>query len=65
VGAVYDRFTDKDGLIHAIQREVLDELDASLLAAFTELASTRSCRPASCSTVPCSPSSGRSTGTAR
>ncbi|HEX4253226.1 MAG TPA: helix-turn-helix domain-containing protein, partial [Pseudonocardia sp.] len=28
VGAVYDRFTDKDGLIHAIQREVLDELDA-------------------------------------
>ncbi|HEX4249005.1 MAG TPA: TetR/AcrR family transcriptional regulator, partial [Pseudonocardia sp.] len=37
VGAVYDRFTDKDGLIHAIQREVLDELDASLLAAFTEL----------------------------
>jgi AcrR family transcriptional regulator len=37
VGAVYDRFTDKDGLIHAIQREVLDELDATVLAAFTEL----------------------------
>jgi AcrR family transcriptional regulator len=37
VGAVYDRFTDKDGLIHAIQRAVLDELDAALLATFAEL----------------------------
>ncbi|MEU5330432.1 TetR/AcrR family transcriptional regulator [Streptomyces parvus] len=37
VGSVYDRFTDKDGLVHAIQHDMLDEVDAALRAAFAEL----------------------------
>ncbi|MEU6201004.1 TetR/AcrR family transcriptional regulator [Streptomyces sp. NPDC047061] len=38
VGSVYERFTDKDGLVHAVQHDVLDEVDADLRAAYDRLA---------------------------
>ncbi|MEU4147209.1 TetR/AcrR family transcriptional regulator [Streptomyces parvulus] len=37
VGSVYDRFTDKNGLVHAVQHDMLDEVDADLRATFAEL----------------------------
>ncbi|MGW0884702.1 TetR family transcriptional regulator [Streptomyces sp. NPDC002671] len=37
VGSVYERFTDKDGLVHAVQHDVLDEVDADLHEAFDRL----------------------------
>ncbi|MFI8836455.1 TetR/AcrR family transcriptional regulator [Streptomyces afghaniensis] len=37
VGSVYGRFTDKDGLVHAVQHDMLDEVDADLRDAFARL----------------------------
>ncbi|MGH3352142.1 MAG: TetR/AcrR family transcriptional regulator [Nocardioides sp.] len=37
VGSVYDRFTDKDGLVHAVQHDVLDEVDTDLRETFAQL----------------------------
>ncbi|WP_436761593.1 TetR/AcrR family transcriptional regulator [Streptosporangium sp. V21-05] len=37
VGSVYERFSDKDGLIRAVQHDVLDRVDADLRAAFARL----------------------------
>ncbi|MZG13735.1 TetR family transcriptional regulator [Streptomyces sp. SID5914] len=38
VGSVYERFTDKDGLVHAVQHDVLDEVDTDLRVAYALLA---------------------------
>ncbi|MFG2803433.1 TetR/AcrR family transcriptional regulator [Streptomyces pseudovenezuelae] len=46
VGAVYDRFTDKDGLVHAVQHDLLDEVDQDLRAAFAELSQHTDTPPA-------------------
>ncbi|WP_165777394.1 TetR/AcrR family transcriptional regulator [Amycolatopsis antarctica] len=37
VGSVYERFADKVGLVHAVQHDVLDEVDADLREAFARL----------------------------
>lgn len=46
VGSVYDRFTDKDGLIHAVQHDTLDEVDQDLRDAFAQLAERGDLAPA-------------------
>jgi len=38
VGSVYERFGDKDGLVRAVQHDVLDQVDAELRTAFRSLA---------------------------
>lgn len=37
VGSVYERFTDKGGLVRAVQRDMLDAVDADLREAFARL----------------------------
>ncbi|MER6186084.1 TetR/AcrR family transcriptional regulator [Streptomyces sp. NPDC001652] len=37
VGSVYERFTDKGGLVRAVQRDLLDAVDADLRGAFARL----------------------------
>ncbi|GAB2628973.1 hypothetical protein GCM10027168_70820 [Streptomyces capparidis] len=37
VGSVYERFIDKGGLVHAVQHDMLDEVDADLRDAFAGL----------------------------
>ncbi|MGV9802021.1 TetR/AcrR family transcriptional regulator [Mycobacterium sp. NPDC003449] len=46
VGSVYERFTDKDGLIHAVQHDLLDEVDTDMRDAFARLADRADTRPA-------------------
>ncbi|WP_419993923.1 TetR/AcrR family transcriptional regulator [Streptomyces boninensis] len=46
VGSVYDRFTDKNGLVHAVQHDMLDEVDVDLRNAFARLAEHTETPPA-------------------
>ncbi|AXE90498.1 TetR family transcriptional regulator [Streptomyces sp. Go-475] len=46
VGSVYGRFTDKDGLVHAVQHDMLDEVDADLRDAFARLGERTDTPPA-------------------
>lgn len=46
VGSIYDRFTDKNGLVHAVQHDMLDEVDADLRAVFADLTERTELTPA-------------------